>query len=46
MLEREMLAAAQKLEFERAAELRDEIDALLGDKKKTPRKFRYSRRKR
>ncbi|MFQ5601878.1 MAG: excinuclease ABC subunit UvrB [bacterium] len=32
-LEKEMLDAARKLEFERAAELRDEIDSLLGKKK-------------
>ncbi len=32
-LEKEMLEAARKLEFERAAELRDEIDRLTGKKK-------------
>ena len=32
-LEQEMLEAARKLEFERAAELRDEIDRLTGKKK-------------
>lgn len=32
-LEKEMLDAARKLEFERAAELRDEIDRLTGKKK-------------
>ncbi|NIR48380.1 hypothetical protein GWO43_08090, partial [candidate division KSB1 bacterium] len=31
--EKEMLEAARKLEFERAAELRDEIDRLTGKKK-------------
>ena len=34
-VEREMLDAARKLEFERAAELRDEIDRLTGKKKYT-----------
>ncbi|OVE78979.1 excinuclease ABC subunit B [bacterium I07] len=46
LLEREMLSAAQKLEFERAAELRDEIDAILGKQKTSPGKLRYPRRKR
>ena len=31
--EKEMLAAARKLEFEKAAALRDEIDRLTGKKK-------------
>ena len=42
-LEREMLAAAQRLEFERAAELRDEIEMLRKEKKKG-KPFRYFRR--
>ncbi len=43
-LEREMLAAAERLEFERAAELRDEIEMLRSKKKKKGKPFRYPRR--
>jgi len=43
-LEREMLSAAERLEFERAAELRDEIEMLRNEKKKKGKRFRYSRR--
>ncbi|MBN1781739.1 excinuclease ABC subunit UvrB [bacterium] len=49
-LEREMLAAAEKLDFERAAELRDEIQNLRGKKQTTFQgtrpKTRYRRRRR
>jgi len=47
-LEQQMKAAAENLEFERAAEVRDEIDRLTGSKspKTTAGGFRYSRRKR
>jgi len=40
-LEREMLEAAKRLEFERAAELRDEIDSLKS-KSRGSGKFRYN----
>jgi len=44
-LEREMLAAAERLDFEKAAELRDEIQKLRGQSiKKQP--FQYKRRRR
>jgi excinuclease ABC subunit B len=43
-LEKEMTAAAERLEFERAAELRDEIERLRGMKKRSADRFRYSRR--
>ena len=36
----EMLEAAEALEFERAADLRDQIRALTGDKKSSPQKKR------
>jgi len=41
-----MSAASERLEFERAAELRDEIELLCGKKPKNGRGFRYSRRSR
>ncbi|MCK9244094.1 MAG: UvrB/UvrC motif-containing protein, partial [Candidatus Marinimicrobia bacterium] len=37
LLRREMLAAAENLEFEKAAELRDEINRLTGQKKSLTR---------
>ncbi len=43
-LEREMMEAAEKLEFERAAELRDQLAILRGEKKRE-KAFRYSRRR-
>ena len=43
MLEREMMTAAEKLDFEHAAELRDEIDLIRGQSNKK-KGFRYSRR--
>jgi len=43
-LEMEMLAAAKRLDFEKAAELRDEIDALKGVKRKNAT-YPHSRRK-
>ncbi len=43
-LEMEMLAAAKRLDFEKAAELRDEIDALKGVKRKNTT-YPHSRRK-
>jgi excinuclease ABC subunit B len=45
VLEREMLAASERLEFERAAELRDEIELLRGRKTKKTGRFRYPRRR-
>jgi excinuclease ABC subunit B len=47
-LNQQMAAAAERLEFERAAEIRDEIDRLSGSKSQnaTAGGFRYSRRKR
>ncbi len=44
MLEREMLTAAQNLDFEKAAQLRDQILTLRGDEKRKP-PFRYARRR-
>jgi excinuclease ABC subunit B len=48
VLKQQMTAAAENLEFERAAEVRDEIDRLTGSKspKTAAEGFRYSRRKR
>jgi excinuclease ABC subunit B len=43
-LTREMLAASDRLEFERAAELRDEIEMLSGKLKKRSSPYRYARR--
>jgi len=43
-LNREMLAASEKLDFEKAADLRDEIDRIKGKNKKEY--FSYSRRNR
>ncbi|MBN2030912.1 excinuclease ABC subunit UvrB [bacterium] len=45
-LEKQMAAASEQLEFERAAELRDEIAMLRGEKKKMRSQFRYTRRRR
>ena len=45
-LTREMLNASEKLDFERAAQLRDEIERIKGNKKKSKEYFRYSRRNR
>jgi excinuclease ABC subunit B len=45
MLEKEMMAASDNLEFERAAELRDEIERLQGNPQKRRHGFRYSRRR-
>ncbi|MFH1943791.1 MAG: excinuclease ABC subunit UvrB [bacterium] len=45
-LTREMLAASDRLEFERAAELRDEIEILSGKLKKQGGQYRYARRSR
>ena len=42
-LEKEMMNAAERLEFERAAELRDQLDMLRGEKKE--KTFRYTRRR-
>jgi excinuclease ABC subunit B len=48
MLKQQMAAAAKRLEFERAAEIRDELDRLSGSKSRNTGAggFRYSRRKR
>jgi excinuclease ABC subunit B len=48
MLKQQMAAAAKSLEFERAAEIRDELDRLSGAKSRNAAAggFRYSRRKR
>ena len=43
-LEREMEAAAERLEFERAAELRDELARIQGKTEKGKSPFRYRRR--
>jgi len=47
-LKQQMATAAERLEFERAAEIRDEIDRLSGSKSRNAAagKFRYPRRKR
>ena len=45
-LEKQMATASEQLEFERAAELRDEITMLRGEKKKGNKQFRYTRRRR
>ncbi len=45
-LEKQMAIASEQLEFERAAELRDEIAVLRGEKKKIRSQFRYTRRRR
>ena len=45
-LEKEMLAAAEHLEFEKAAALRDEIEKLRGKGMRKTRRVRYSRRRR
>jgi len=42
-LEQEMFAASEQLDFEKAAQLRDQIEILRGEKKKM-KEFRYSRR--
>ncbi|MDZ7291104.1 MAG: excinuclease ABC subunit UvrB [candidate division KSB1 bacterium] len=44
-LEKEMLDAARKLEFERAAELRDEIERLKSGKKKGSVKYQFVKQK-
>ncbi len=44
-LEKQMAVASEQLEFERAAELRDEIAMLRGEKKKARGRFRYTRRR-
>ena len=44
-LEREMEAAASRQEFERAAELRDEIARIQGEKRKGKGAFQYRRRR-
>ena len=45
-LEAEMLNAAEKLDFERAAQLRDEVLKLRGKKKNTQNTYGSKRRKR
>ncbi len=45
-MEREMLSAAERLDFERAAELRDDILLLRGAVRKTGKRSRYARRSR
>jgi excinuclease ABC subunit B len=45
MLEREMLTTAERLEFEQAAELRDEIDRLRSNNKNNRLRNRYTRRR-
>ena len=44
-LEKEMFSAAERFEFERAAELRDQIQLLKGQPKKMSKPYRYPRRK-
>jgi excinuclease ABC subunit B len=44
-LEKEMLDAARKMEFERAAELRDEIERLKSGKKKGRVKYQFAKQK-
>ena len=46
LLEKEMATASEHLEFERAAELRDEITMLRGETRKERSRFKYARRKR
>ncbi len=46
LLEKEMAVASERLEFEQAAELRDEIVMLRGEAKKERSRFKYARRKR
>jgi len=43
-MEQEMLAAAKELDFERAAQLRDEIDRIKGLTIQRNKTFRYNRR--
>jgi excinuclease ABC subunit B len=43
-LEKEMLAASKKLDFERAAELRDEIERLKSGKKKGRVKYHFAKK--